>query len=179
MRRGTLRKFHGNWIVVLASTLLLTGSVSFAAQATDPLYDALLKSQPRQLPAGFEIVQISSGPIDQWDRNAGLMGNAQITLRGADPKAKINYLLFPDERAANNYLTQFDSAILTHKASRVTVPSLPTADCGETQGNAGCAISAGRIAVFSLGTKVDSDAGPLLKAALDHLSAVRQSTGLQ
>jgi hypothetical protein len=108
-----------------------------------------------------------------------MMGNAQITLRGADPKAKINYLLFPDAAAANAYLVGFDAALTAHKASRVAVPSLPTANCGETPGSAGCAIGAGRIAVFSLGTKVDGSVGPLLKAALDHLNAVKSANGLQ
>jgi hypothetical protein len=179
MRREKLRAGHGSRIWILVSVLLLTGSLTLPARAADALYDALLKNQPRHLPAGFEVAQISSGPIDQEDRNAGMTGNAQITLRGADPKAKINYLLFPDERAANAYLIEFDSALRTHQASRVSVPALPTADCGETPGNAGCAIGAGRIAVFSLGTKVDGSVGPLLKAALDHLNAVKKATGLE
>jgi hypothetical protein len=159
--------------------VLLLASLPVGAKAADALYNALLRSRPQHLPAGFSVAQVRAGPIDQDDRNAGLMGNVEMRLQGSDPKARIHYLLFPDEAAANAYLNQFDAALTAHKATRISLANPPQASCGETPDNAGCAVGAGRVAVFTLGTQVQGSVGPLLDAALDHLNAIEKANGLQ
>lgn len=178
MRREFPWKCHGCRILTVAFTLLLAGMVSVSARA-DALYEALLKAKPQTLPAGFSLTQVGPGPIDQEDQNAGMLGNAQITLQGADPAARINYLLFPDMTAANAYLAAFQNAILQKKATPRPLPDWPEAVCAETANGAACAVGSGRVAVFTLGTKVDSAASPLLRPALDHLNHVRKASGLQ
>jgi hypothetical protein len=166
-------------ISIFALALSLAGLLPAAADAADALYEALLNAKLQTLPAGFSAVQVMPGPVDEDDQNAGLMGNVEIRLQGPDPKARINYLLFPDEAAANAYLTQFDAALTAHKVNRTSLTNPPQARCGETQENAGCAIGAGRVAVFALGTRVDSSVGPLLKSAFNHLNEVERASGLQ
>jgi hypothetical protein len=165
-------------MVVFALALLLAG-LPAAANASDALFNALLRSKPQHLPEGFSVAQVRAGPIDQDDRNAGLMGNVEMRLQGSDPKARIHYLLFPDEAAANAYLSQFDATLTAHKATRISLANPPQASCGETTENAGCAVGAGRVAVFTLGTKVQGSVGPLLGAALDHLNEVDKATAPQ
>jgi hypothetical protein len=165
--------------VIVVLGMLLAGAFTPTANAADALYEALLKATPRQLPPGFQVRQVAPGPIDQEDRNAGMMGNAQITLLASDPKAKINYLLFPDMTAANAYISQFEKAIVQNKAAPRSLANLPAAKCAETVNGAVCAIDSGRIAVFSMGSSVDTSAGPLLNAAIDHLNDVIKSNGQQ
>ncbi len=170
---------HGSLAVITVLGMLLAGAFTPAASAADGLYEALLKAAPRQLPAGFQVGQVAPGPIDQEDRNAGMMGNAQITLLASDPKAKINYLLFPDMAAATAYISQFEKVIAQNKATPRSLANLPAAKCAETSNGAVCAIDSGRIAVFSMGTSVESSAGPLLNAAIDHLNDVIKANGQQ
>lgn len=179
MHREIRRQSQRRRIVIIAFALLLAGLLPAAAEAADALYGALLKARPQELPAGFSLAQIGPGPIDQEDQNAGMMGNAQITLQGADPKAKINYLLFPDAAAADAYVVQFERAIMQNQATLRPLANWPEAKCAETVNGAACAIGSGRVAVFSMGSKVDGSAGPLLKSALDHLNDVKKANGLQ
>jgi len=173
------RRPHGSLAVITVLGMLLAGAFAPTAHAADELYEALLKATPRQLPPGFQVGQVAPGPIDQEDRNAGMMGNAQITLLASDPKAKINYLLFPDMTAANAYISQFEKAIVQNKATPRSLANLPAAKCAETVNGAVCAIDSGRIAVFSMGTRVEGSAGPLLNAAIDHLNDVIKANGQQ
>jgi hypothetical protein len=179
MHREIRRQSQRCRIVIIALALLLAGLLPAAAEAADALYDALLKARPQKLPAGISLVQVGPGPIDQEDQNAGMMGNAQITLQGTDPKAKINYLLFPDAAAANAYLARFERAITQNKATLRPLANLPAAKCAETVSGAACAIDSGRIAIFSMGSKVEGSAGPLLNSAIDHLNDVIKANGLQ
>jgi hypothetical protein len=179
MRRELPWKRHGRRIFIVAFAMLLAGMASAPARAADALYEALLKAGPQSLPAGFSLAQIGPGPIDEEDQNAGMLGNAQITLQGADPTARINYLLFPDMTAANAYLAAFQNAILQRKATPRPLADWPEAVCAETPNGAACAVGSGRVAVFTLGTKVDGSVGPLLESALDHLNGVRKANGLR
>jgi hypothetical protein len=173
------REIRRRRIVIVAFVLLLAGLLPATTEAADALYGALLNARPQRLPAGFSVAQVGPGPIDQEDQNAGMMGNAQITLQGADPKAKINYLLFPDAVAAGAYVAQFEKAIAQNQATPRPLANWPEAKCAETAKGAACAVDSGRVAVFAQGAKVDGSAGPLLKSALDHLNAVKKATGLQ
>ena len=101
----------------------------------------------------------------------------------------MNYLVFADGAAAIAYMKRIDGLFANSGAARLFLPYAPAVECvGPTQRQAViCAVGVDRVAIFSTAASVEgmsgknpgstSLAGPLIKAATDHLAAVKAATG--
>jgi hypothetical protein len=82
--------------VCLAS--LMPSKSAFSDLSSDPLYDALLKAVPQNIPQGFSGPAVS-GIVQEAEKSAGVAGFVQITFAN-DPKARVNYVFFPSAEQA-------------------------------------------------------------------------------
>lgn len=157
------------------------------AEGTDGLYDALLKSIPAALPQGVGGAQVAPVAMDDDDRGAGVRGIAQVTFQSKDPLLKINYVVLGDASEASAYIRRYLDLIGSSGARQIMLPYLPQADCAAnaTDSKMICGMAVDRVVIFSFGTEAagtnttgpTSLAGPLIKAARDHLTRVKTASG--
>jgi hypothetical protein len=138
----------------------------------DPLYEALLKTAPQNLPEGFSAPTISEGVVQDAEKSAGVLGFVQLVF-AKDSKARINYVFFPSAEQAKQYSQFLAQQIAFSPGERKTLPNLPNADCIDREPEAQCNIPQDQIVIIALASKVDDGAAPLIQMAVDHLRAVK------
>jgi hypothetical protein len=176
---------------MLLRTLALLFCIALFAQPAaagmgdrvDALHDALIRSGLSNLPSGVTAAHIAAAKVDPDDANLGVLSNVEVTFEGKDPTAKVNYLLFTTPALASNYLSRYHQLLASSGAPRKFLPYAPGADCADaTKANTlVCRSAIGRVIVFSYGALQGetSVSGPLMKLAVDQLTAVRAATGTQ
>jgi hypothetical protein len=158
-----------------------------SADTADGLYDALLKATPTALPPGVGAAQTAPVSTDGDDQSAGVRGILQVTFQSKDPLAKVNYVVLADAARANAYVQRYVDLIGTSGARQIMLPYLPQANCAASAPGPKviCGMAVDRVVIFSFGsesagtntTGPTSLAGPLIKAALDHLTRVKTASG--
>jgi hypothetical protein len=172
---------------LLIACFLGLGVFAADANAEDGLYDALLKAAPTGLPpsvAGAQTVPVAS---DDADKRDGVIGILQVTFQSKDPLAKLNYVFFADASGADAYIQRFNTLIGGSGGRPIMLPYLPRANCARsaTEPKVICGMAADRVVMFSFATESEgtnttgptSLAGPLIKAAVDHLARVKTASG--
>jgi len=158
--------------------------------ASDNLYDAVLKASVANLPAGVSGAQTAPVDLEDDDRRSGVIGVLQVTFRSSDPSAKFNYVFFTNAEQAKAYAQRINALVRSSGASPMFLPYVSNADCAASAdtGHALCAAAVDRVVAISFATQTEgtnnnargpvSLAGPLIKAALDHLANVKKASGL-
>ena len=158
--------------------------------ASDGLYDAMLKASPANLPTGVSAPQTAPVELQDDDRRSGVIGALQVTFRSSDPSAKINYVFFTNAEQAKAYAQRIDGMVRSSGGRAIFLPYSTNADCAASSatGHMLCTEAVDRVVVISLAVEAEgtndnargpvSLAGPLIKAALDHLANVKKASGL-
>jgi hypothetical protein len=164
----------------------VSGSVVAAA---DNLYDAMLKASPTNLPNGVSEPQTAPVELQEDDRRSGVTGALQVTFHSSDPNAKINYVFFTSAEQAKAYAQRIDGMVRSSGGKAIFLPYAADADCAASgaTGHMLCTEAVDRVVVISLAAESEgtnnnargpvSLAGPLIKAALDHLATVKKASG--
>lgn len=174
-----------------ASAGALPGAMRIAASAavSDGLYNAVLKASVTNLPPGVSQARTAPAAMDDNDRRSGVVGILEVTFQSSDPSAKFNYVFLANAGQANAYAQHINAMVHASGASPIFLPFAPNADCAANANTAHmiCAASVDRVIVVSFATQMEgrnnnargpvSLAGPLIKAALDHLANVKKTSG--
>src|SRR5436190_7923232 len=86
-------------ISLVITTLFLLLAASASAASGQALYQALLKTTPRNLPPGFESARPTAVP----QNFQGLVGEVDLVFHGGDPKARLGFFIFNDFNTASEF----------------------------------------------------------------------------
>jgi hypothetical protein len=163
------------------------GSPHFGRVA-DGLYNALLKASVATLPPGVSGPRTSPVDLVADDRRAGITGILQVTFASNDPTAKVNYVFTADASQAKAVAERANGMFHASGASPIFLPYATNADCAaDAVAHMACTATVDRVVVVSFAMQMEgrnnnargpvSLAGPLIKAALDHLANVKRTSG--
>jgi len=86
-------------ISLVITTLFLLLAASASAASGQALYQALLKTTPRNLPPGFESARPTAVP----QNFQGLVGEVDLVFHGGDSKARLGFFIFNDFNTASEF----------------------------------------------------------------------------
>ena len=86
-------------VCVTIGSLLLLVLASVNAGSGDALYQALLNTNPTNLPTGFNSATATAIP----QNFQGLVGEVDLVFHGGDPKARLGFFVFNDFNAASEF----------------------------------------------------------------------------
>ena len=160
------------------------------AAAADRLYEVLLTSTLEVLPEGVSGARLDAAPLSDDDRKDGVAGSLSVRLRSNVGRAGFQYLIFANAQQAAAYTKRtsgwFD-AMTKMGSARPIISYDPAADCIVFQSSQHmfCIVAVDRVVIITLAepalgttaTEPTTLAGPLLKAATDHLATVKAAAG--
>src|SRR5205823_14584478 len=173
LRIQALMKRTGISLVITTLFLLLAASAS--AASGQALYQALLKTTPRNLPPGFESARPTAVP----QNFQGLVGEVDLVFHGGDSKARLGFFIFNDFNTASEF---------NHKTVPPFIPGQkllaypPMARCrNASDGTAFCDmwIEDKNVIMTAAASKIEGGADVLMAFGFRYLNSVGQNLASQ
>ena len=161
---------------IVTTALSFPMAAPVGAASAEPLYQALLKTTPANLPPGY--TSASASEISAA-KEPGFIGEVDLTFKGGDPKARVGFFVFSDFNSASEFNRKHLPPFTRGQKLLAFPPMARCINAPDGTGYCDMWIQDQNVIMTAAASKIDGAADALMGFGFRYLNSISQGAARQ